>query len=110
MHGENKKDRDRFIAAADYHGSAKGWAESCGFDYYSARTKEEFEKCLPEFVSMSKKPIILEAFVSDNDESEAYLKIVNENKTKTTRDSVKSAVKGIIGEKAFKKLKSTIKG
>lgn len=110
LHGENKKDRDRFIAAADYHGSAKGWAESCGFDYYSARTKEEFEKCLPEFVSMSKKPIILEAFVSDNDESEAYLKIVNENKTKTTRDSVKSAVKGIIGEKAFKKLKSTIKG
>ena len=59
---------------------------------------------------MSKKPIILEAFVSDNDESEAYLKIVSENKTKTTRDSVKSAVKGIIGEKAFKKLKSTIKG
>lgn len=58
---------------------------------------------------MSNKPIILEAFVSDNDESEAYLKIVSENKTKTTRDSVKSAVKGIIGEKAFKKLKVQLK-
>lgn len=110
LHGENKKDRDRFIAAADYHGSAKRWAESCGFDYYSAHTKEEFEKCVPTFISISKKPIILEAFVSDDDESDAYLKIVSENKTKTTRDSVKSAVKGIIGEKAFKKLKSTIKG
>ena len=110
LHGENKKDIDKFIAAADYHGSAKGWAESCGFDYYSAHTKEEFEKYVPAFISASKKPIILEAFVSDHDESEAYLKILNENKTKTTRDSVKSAVKGLIGEKAFNKLKSTIKG
>lgn len=110
LHGENKKDRDRFIAAADYYGAAKGWAESCGFDYYSAHTKEQFEKCVPTFVSKSNKPIILEAFVTDADESEAYLKIVSENKTKTTKDSVKNAVKGIIGEKAFKKLKSTIKG
>lgn len=110
LHGENKKERDRFIAASDYHGSAKGWAESCGFDYYSAHSKEEFEKYVPAFISVSNKPIILEAFVSDNDESEAYLKIVSENKTKTTRDSVKSAVKGIIGEKAFNKLKNTIKG
>lgn len=110
LHGENKKDRDRYIAAADYHGAAKGWAESCGFDYYSAHTKEEFENCVPTFVSKSNNPIILEAFVTDADESEAYLKIVSENKTKTTKDSVKNAVKGIIGEKAYKKLKSTIKG
>lgn len=110
LHGENKKDRDRFIAAANYHGSAKGWAESCGFDYYSAHTKEEFEKYVPTFISKSNKPIIMEAFVTDDDESEAYLKIVSENKTKTTKDSVKSAMKGIIGEKAYKKLKSTIKG
>lgn len=110
LHGENKKDRDRFIAAADYHGAAKGWAESCGFDYYSAHTKEEFEKCVSAFISKSNKPVILEAFVTDADESKAYLKIVSENKTKTTKDSVKNAVKGIIGEKAYKKLKSTIKG
>lgn len=110
LHGEDKKDRDRFIAAADYHGSAKGWAESCGFDYYAAHTKEEFEKYVPKFISISNKPIIMEAFVTDDDESKAYLKILNENKTKTTKESVKSAVKGIIGEKAYKKLKTTIKG
>lgn len=110
LHGENKKNRDRFIAAADYRGSAKGWAESCGFDYYSAHTKEEFEKCVSTFISSSNKPIILEAFVSDKDESDAYLKLVNENTARTTMDSVKSAVKGLIGEKAFNKLKNTIKG
>lgn len=110
LHGEDKKDRDRFIAAANYHGSVKGWAESCGFDYYSAHTKEEFEKYVPTFISKSNKPIIVEAFVTDTDESEAYLKIVSQNKTKTSKDSVKSAVKGIIGEKAYKILKSTIKG
>lgn len=110
LHGENKKDIDRFIAAADYHGSAKGWAESCGFIYYSAHTQEDFEKYVPIFVSTSNKPIILEAFVTDEDESNAYLKLCNENTTKTTRDSVKGAVKGLIGDKAFNKLKNTIKG
>lgn len=110
LHGGDREDIDRFIAAADYHGAAKGWAESCGFDYYAVHNMEELKEVTPNFVSKSKRPVIVEAFVSDSDESAAYLKIFNENKPKTAKDSVKQAVKGILGEEIFEKLKKAIKG
>lgn len=110
LNGENKKEYDRFIAAANYHGNAKGWAESCGFKYYSVCNIEELEKYGSEFLSESDKPILLEVFVSDVDESEAYLKIVNNNRIKTVKDNVKTTIKNVVGEKKFDKLKQTIKG
>ena len=111
LHGEKKKERDKYIAAANYHGSAKGWAESCGFDYYSANNMLELKENTPKFISESEKPIILEVFVKDYDENDAYLKVVNENK-KNTNDviSAKSVVKSVLGEKAYNKLKHSIKG
>lgn len=111
LHGEDKSTQDKYIAAANYHGTAKGWAESCGFDYYSANNIEELTEIAPKFVSNSKKPIILEVFVKDYDESDAYLKIINENKTKSISDiiSAKNVIKGIIGEKKYNKLKHNIK-
>lgn len=112
LHGEKKKEQDRYIAAADYHGSVKGWAESCGFKYYSAKSMRELEEYAMPFVSASEKPIVLEVFVKDYDESDAYLKLVNENKASnaSASDSVKNIVKGILGENNFNKLKRTIKG
>lgn len=112
LHGENRKIQNRYIAAADYHGSAQGWAESCGFDYYSAENMTEFSEIVPKFVSKSKNSIILEVFVNDYDESDAYLKIVDENKKKIFRDTIsaKKIVKDIIGEKTYNKLKHSIKG
>ena len=110
LNGENKKEYYRFIAAANYHGNAKGWAESCGFKYYSVCNIEELEKYGSEFLSESDKPILLEVFVSDVDESEAYLKIVNNNRIKTVKDNVKTTIKNVVGEKKFDKLKQTIKG
>lgn len=110
LHGGDNKDIDRFIAAADYHGTAKAWAESCGFDYYAIHNMEELKEVTPNFVSKSKRPIIIEAFVTDSDESASYLKILDENSPKSARDSVKQAIKGVIGEEMFKKLKRVIKG
>ena len=67
---------------------------------------------VPKFVSKSKNSIILEVFVNDYDESDAYLKIVDENKKKIFRDTIsaKKIVKDIIGEKTYNKLKHSIKG
>lgn len=109
LNGEDKKERDRFISAANYHGSAKGWAESCGFMYLSALNMKEFCECADIFVNKCEKPIIVEAFVSDTDESDAYLKILDENKKMTVKNSVKKALKGIIGDSSFDKLKRMIK-
>lgn len=105
LNGEDKQDRDRYIAAADYKGAAKGWCESCGFDYYAAHDMNDFKSYINTFVSESERPIVLEAFVSDYDESKAYLTIVGQNTTKTNIDSMKSVVKDILGENTIKKFK-----
>lgn len=110
LHDGDNKDTDRFIAAADYHGEAKGWAESCGFDYYAIHDMEDLREVTPKFISKSKRPIIIEAFVTDSDESASYLKILDENSPKSTKGSVKQAIKGVFGEEMFKKLKRVIKG
>lgn len=110
LHGEDKKETNRFIAAADYHGKAKGWAESCGFKYLSVTNQNELMSVTDIFVSQSNQPIMLEAFVSDYDESNAYLKLVNENKSKTPKEAIKGLVKNVLGDTACEKIKYAIKG
>ena len=114
LHGEDKQEQDKFIAAANYHGNAKGWAESCGFVYLSAYTMDEFKEKASVFIQASDKPILLEAFVSDVDESKAYLSIMDANRNKTVAETIKSgfreSLKGILGEVTFEKIKRTIKG
>ena len=112
LHGEDKQEQDKFIAAANYHGTAKEWAESCGFAYLSAHTMDEFKERTSNFIQISNKPILLEAFVSDVDESKAYLSIMDANRNKTVTETIKSgfreSVQGILGEDTFKKLKRSI--
>lgn len=110
LHGENKEEIDRFIAAANYNGEAKGWAESCGFEYLSANNMNELMCVTEKFVSRSEKPIILETFVTDYDESSAYLQLVNANTTKSTIAVVKGIVKNVLGENVCEKIKHKIKG
>lgn len=48
---------------AVHHTSAKGWVESRGFKYLSAKNKTEFDAAIVEFVSPEiKQPILLEVF------------------------------------------------
>lgn len=114
LHGEDKQEQDKFIAAANYHGNAKGWAESCGFLYLAAYTMDEFKEKASVFIQASDKPILLEAFVLDVDESKAYLSIMDANRNKTVAETIKSgvreSVKGILGEVTLEKLKRTIRG
>lgn len=42
---------------------AKGWVESLGYTYLSASSKSEFDKNVKKFVSDSKGPIFMEAFI-----------------------------------------------
>jgi len=46
-----------------HNATAKGWVESLGFTYLSAKNKKEFEKNIKKFVSKSNKPIFFETFV-----------------------------------------------
>ena len=49
--------------SAEHFTTAKGWVESRGFRYLSARTKDEFDAVLPEFMAeKSDAPVLFEVF------------------------------------------------
>lgn len=96
---EDKKDMDRYIAAANHYKNAKGWAETCGFKYIAVNDMEAFCLASEEFLKISDKPIIIEAFISDDDESEAYHKLIDANIEYTTGDKIKKSIKKIIYRK-----------
>jgi len=106
LHGENKNDVDRYIAAANHFKNAEGWAKTCGFKYLSASNLNEFKHHCDEFLSNSSGPILFECFVSDNDEEKAYNLVINSNKKDSSMDMLKKSVKSIVGEKNIKILKS----
>ncbi len=70
-------DTDDLIAAHGHFGSAKGWAESMGFRYITAKSKKEFDEQLDEFCNYSDKPILFEAFTNVLDEQQALHLIQN---------------------------------
>ncbi|MCD7878693.1 MAG: hypothetical protein LUG16_02025 [Candidatus Gastranaerophilales bacterium] len=68
---DNIGEKSDILISAQGHnkGGVKGWAESCGFHYLNANTKEMFvnnikQFCLAEF----DKPVIFEVFTNDKDE------------------------------------------
>lgn len=69
-------DTNEFIAASGHNGSIKDWAESQGFLYMSAKTKEQFMDDVDNFcepsVSAFQKPVIFEVFTEMSNEQEAY--------------------------------------
>ena len=63
---------DYLIAAQGHNkGGVKGWAESCGFCYMSANSKETFEAQINSFCNDTfDKPVIFEVFTNDTDEKQ----------------------------------------
>ena len=89
--------------AAEHFATAKGWIESQGFRYISAKNKEEFDENLKEFMSdSSDKPIFFEVFThKENDaklQHEFYSSII-------TKDNAKKILKSVLGEDMVNKLK-----
>ena len=109
LHGEDKKDTDNYIAAANHFKNANGWAETCGFKYLSAHSMEEFINNTNDFISPSEKPIVFEVFVSDIDESKAYSSLIDKNRNASASEKIKKGLKSIIGESNYKELKNMLK-
>lgn len=114
LHGEKKEIVDNYISASNHNLNSKGWAKACGFDYYSAKSKDEFNEVAKIFVSNSPNPIVLEVFVTDYDESKAYQKIIDKNRNKTKKEIIKQnlhqSIKNIVGPDTYKDLRKMIKG
>lgn len=77
-----KEKTDNLIAAAGHNkGGAKGWAESCGFKYMSAKNKEEFLNQIKTFCDEEcDKPILFEVFTTTEDEQNGLNLMQNINK------------------------------
>lgn len=84
---------DRYIAAAGHFKTAKGWARDCGFEYLPVKTSHELDMAIPTLVGESAKPIIMEVFVSDDDEYEAYHKLIGKNSRFTCKQKIKKQIK-----------------
>ncbi|MFC2145629.1 thiamine pyrophosphate-binding protein, partial [Actinomycetota bacterium] len=106
---------DEFIAAGGHFGNkshtlVKNYSESLGFEYLSASNKAEFEQVYEKFLTdqMLDKPILLEVFTNDKDESKA-LEIITSIST-TVKNKAKDTIKNMIGENNIRNLKKIIKG
>lgn len=76
--------------AAEHGTSAKGWVESLGYMYLSARNKTELSRCLPELAREDVgTPIILEVFTSMKDDAEALRKLCGKDGMKGTWAKIK---------------------
>lgn len=105
--GENA---DEYIAAARHYGNkssklVKHYAEDLGYEYLSASTKEEYLKVVERFTTpdMLNKPVLLEVFTNNEDESNA-LKIINTIKV-SPNEIRKNFIKKIIGPKGIEIIK-----
>lgn len=97
---------DEFISAGGHNGSMKAWAESRGFYYMSASTKEEFDALSKRFCSPKKDefgaPALLEVFTEIQAEQMGVIAIQDENKPKQRDDDRPDEKKSPIFKESIK--------
>lgn len=105
---ENKPDTEPYISAMGHNGSAKGWAENCGFLYLKASSKAELNTHIEEFLGDVNAPVLFEIFTKPDSEVEAMQLIVSTNRVLTSSDKLKSIIKGILVNGITKVIKGIV--
>lgn len=106
-----------FIAAAGHNtpsgkinpanSPARAWAESQGFIYLSASTKEEFNAVKDQFVSEeSSKSILLECFTQEQDERQARDRIDSIDNRIDSKTRIKCAIKNALPKTLLDSIKN----
>ena len=108
------EDADLYIAAAGHYGNKSPrlvhhYAEDLGFEYLSATNKDEFSSVCSRFLSsgLTEKPIILEVFTDNKDESDALKSILYINHN--AGNDIKAAITRAIGKDTIAVLKTLTK-
>lgn len=99
----------QYISAGGHFGNishtlVKFYAESLGFEYFSAMNKDEFISNSTRFLcsEMLNKPILFEVFLSTPDE-------IKGDKNKPARDGLKRMLQDFIGAEAYDAIKGIVK-
>lgn len=109
---------DNYVAAGGHFGKKSPkllmhFSEDLGFQYISARNKEEYMKALPVFVNpkLTDNPILFEIFTDPDNEVEALnrMKNISSNKSDNLKDNLKQSVKSVIGVSGIKTIKKILK-
>lgn len=90
------------------HGKvAEGWIKSLGYDYYSAKTKEELNAVIDKFGKPSDRPMLLEVFTEMEEDADRTNEMydVYRKQGQATTYSMKNTVKSIFSEKQLNKAK-----
>lgn len=107
------EDANLFMAAGGHFGNQsrdllRHFAQDLGFEYLKAENSEEYFNHLDYFVSSEKydRPILLEAFISPEDDNIAY----NVTRNLANSDGIaKNVAKSVLGDKGYSELKKAIK-
>jgi len=107
-------DGDEFVAAAGHYGNKsttliKNYAESLGFEYISASSKDEFETVYSRFLEpeVTDKPMVFEVFTDSDDESDA-LKIMQRIEV-SAEGKAKQVLREVLGQKGIDTVKNIIR-
>lgn len=106
-------DADAFMAARGHYGSKstellQHYAQDLGFEYRSAKSKEEYLDAMARFVDPNShdQPLVLEVFTDSKDESDALEAIYGIEADATT--TAKQAAKRILGDKGVRAVKKVL--
>lgn len=104
---------DNYISAR-HNRIAKGWATSIGYEYYSAKTKEEVDEALEKAAQDSDKPIFIEVFTDMEQDAIKTHELYNKNKYIFGKNmggiqGIKEIVAAKISREQKKKIKNIIK-
>lgn len=99
---------EKYVSACGHNGSAKGWAENCGFLYLTASTKDELNEVKDAFLTPCEKPILLEVFTNNVDERIADESIISSNRITNNSDKLKRLVTSVLGQQGVSVIKKII--
>lgn len=88
-----RKQIDRYIAAANHFKNSEGWAIVNGFEYHAIHSKDDFNSITPFLVAKSDKPILVEVFTTDENETNAMSLIMKANDTRDITSKIASRLK-----------------
>lgn len=110
-------DADPYMAAAGHYGHqsptlVRDYAESLGYEYLTARNKDEYLKIMDRFVIpyMTDRPMVLEVFTETEDESKALELIQNAcyDASQVAMRKIKNTLHSVIGNTGIKIIKSIV--
>lgn len=107
---------DPYIAAAGHYGNAsphlvRHYAQDLGYEYSSARTKEEYQNVVTRFLTPehTDRPMLLEVFTAPQEESDAMEMALNYIVPEQKESSAaKKAIKAVLGVEGVKLVKGIL--